>query len=655
MTALSRIVPSVVLTVVVALLLLAPLPAAAQRDARHPSLQAADLPALIPLQDFFADKTSRWDYRISPDGRKLVWIDRDSGTPAIVVKWLDTGEVRRISAERPIYTAYWAYDSRRLVFYWDDRGDENYQLHTVDIDRPDAPPRNLTPFPGVKVRWQQGFPDDPAHMLVRLNRRDPALHDLYRLNIDDGSLTLLAENPGDVRYWVTDAQGDIIARFRTLADGAWVLEVPTAEADAWRRLKRGAYDDSLRTVGHSIDGKYVWALSALERDKKALVRLDLDSGVETVVHSHPDVDVERAWIDRYTYQPLRAQAWPGYLEVKHFDADLAKDMALFQRDGPANVRIESADRAKRKMTLVVDSDRGGRAYYLLDRDSKEIELLAEPPVARYREQLSETRPIRFAARDGLSLNGYLTVPKGTDGQRLPMVLRVHGGPWWRDYWGYSALNQFLANRGYAVLQINYRGSLGYGRAHLRAAKREFAGKMHDDLIDGVNWAIAEGIADPDRVAIYGRSYGGYATMVGMTFTPEVFAAGVNIVGLTDLIHAMETFPPYWRPYIHQWRAYVGDPAVAADRADMAARSPINRVEQIKRPLLIAHGANDVRVVRSHSDRIVAAMQEAGLPVEYIVFDDEGHAIRKWQNQMTLNRAVERFLAEHLGGRAEAAE
>lgn len=616
---------------------------------------AQTAPPLIPLADFFADRTTSWDYRISPDGEKLAWTDRQAGKAGIAVKWLDSGKVWRVPAERPIYTAYWAADSRRLVFYWDNAGDENYQLHTVDIERPSAPPRNLTPFPGVKVRWQQNFPDDPAHVLVRLNTRDPALHDLYRLNIDDSSLTLLAENPGDIRYWVTDTRGDIIARFRNLAGGDWVLEVPGTDAAGWRILKRGAYDDYLRVLGHSIDGRFVWALSALGRDKQALVRLDLDSGDETLRFSHPDVDVERAWIDRDSYRPLRAQSWPGYLEVEHFDDALGRDMALFQHDGPANVRIESADRAKRKLTVIVGTDRGGRAYYLLDRDSKQIELLAEPPVARYREQLSQTRPIRFTARDGLPLRGYLTMPNGGEGRRLPMVLRVHGGPWWRDYWGYSAVNQFLANRGYAVLQVNYRGSTGYGRAHIRAARREFAGKMHDDLVDGVNWAVAQGIADPDRVAIYGRSYGGYATMVGMTFTPDVFAAGVNIVGLTDLTHAMETFPPYWRPYIHWWRNYVGDPTVQADRDDMAARSPIHFVDRIKRPLLIVQGANDVRVVRSHSDRIVEAMQDAGLPVQYILFEDEGHSIRKWQNQMTMNRAVERFLATHLGGRAEAVE
>jgi dipeptidyl aminopeptidase/acylaminoacyl peptidase len=265
------------------------------------------------------------------------------------------------------------------------------------------------------------------------------------------------------------------------------------------------------------------------------------------------------------------------------------------------------------------------------------------------------KPVRFPARDGLELNGYLTIPNGTGGKNLPLVLAVHGGPFWRDSWGYVAWDQFFANRGYAVLRVNYRGSTGYGRAFMRAAKKQFARKMHDDLIDGVNWAIGEGIADPEKIAIYGRSYGGYATLVGLTFTPEVFAAGVDVVGLSDLVTAFETFPAYWKNGLARWHLYVGHLDNPEDRADMDSRSPINFVERIAKPLLVAQGANDVRVVREHSDRIVEVARKKGLDVEYLVFDDEGHAIRKWRNKMTLARAIERFLAKHLGGRAEIAE
>lgn len=637
---------------VVLSLLLAPA-ALAERAATHPALRDAALPPLVPLEDLFASRDARWGYRVSPDGRKLLWIDRGDGRPSVHIKWLDSGEERRLAAERSIYRAYWTYDSRRIVFYWDNAGDENYQLHVADIDDLTAPPRNMTPYPGATVRWQQGFPDDPAHMLIRLNRRDASLFDLYRLNIDSGDLTLLAENPGDILGWITDDSGEIIARMRRLDDGAWVFEAAT-DRPGWRPVVNGAYDDHFRPLGYTTDRSFIWAKSALGRDKAVLVKVDLATGAETVHHVHADVDLEDVWIDRDSYRPLRAEAWPGYLEVHHFDQDLGRDMALFDRFKPASLQIDSADRDERRLVVSVQTDRAGRSYYLLDRDAQSIELLSEAPIARWRDHLSVSKPIRFAARDGLPLNGYITVPAGTDGRNLPMVLRVHGGPWWRDYWGFSEVDQFLANRGYAVLRINYRGSLGFGRAHLRAAKGEFAGRMHDDLIDGVNWAIAQGIADPDKVAIYGRSYGGYATMVGMTFTPDVFAAGVNIVGVTDLVHALETFPSYWRLYRYFWLNYVGDPADAEDRADMAARSPANFVDRIRRPLLIVHGANDVRVVRSHSDRLVAAMRKADLPVKYLVFDDEGHAIRKWQNQITMNRAIEAFLADHLGGRAETA-
>ena len=624
--------------------------AEAERPATHPSLISADLPPLIPAEAFFADQAKSWNYKVSPDGRKLVWIAYKDGKPTLHFRATEGGATQTVEAKRPIYRVYWAFDSRRLVFYWDNDGDENYHLWIADTEDPNAPPKNMTPIDGITVWWHQAFRDDPAHMLIRINDRDPSEHDLFRLNIQTGDLTRIAKNPGNGQGWVTDSEGTIIGRIRRLEDNRRGLELP--EGDAWRLLIDWNFDEVFRVQRHPPkDGNFLWALSNRGRDRIALVRMDLASGNEEVVYSHPSVDVGGVWINEVGYQPLHAHAWPGYLEQKYFDEDLAGDMALFQQGGPANVWVESATLDKMVMTVKIETDRGSTAYYLFDRRSNTKTPLSQAPIARHRDDLAVTTPVAFTARDGLPLYGYITLPKGVEPRGLPMVLRVHGGPWARDVWGYFNVDQFLANRGYAVLAVNYRGSTGYGRAFEQAARRQFARKMHDDLIDGVNWAIEHGIADPDKIAIYGRSYGGYATMVGLTFTPEVFAAGINVVGVTDLVMALETFPPYWKPWLERWLDYVGDPSDPADRADMAARSPINFIDRIKRPLLMVHGANDVRVVRAHSDRIAEAMEKTGTPFHYIVFDDEGHAIRRWQNRLVTAKAMEQFLADHLGGRA----
>ena len=625
-------------------------PSQAERPATHPSLQEATLPPLIGAEAFFADQDQSWGYRVSPDGRRLVWIAYKNGRPTIHFNALDRGEVQTIDTEKPVYRAYWAHDSRRLVFYWDNDGDENWHLYIADTANPAQTPRNMTPLEGATVWWQQGFRENPEKFLLRINARDPSEHDLYSLNIVDGRLERIAQNPGNGQGWVTDREGNIIGRIRRTDGNRRVLEVPSGKQ--WRALADWHFDEKFHVLGHPLpDSPFLWVRSNRGRDRIALAKLDLRSGAEEIVYAHPEVDVEDVWIDDQTYEPLYAISWPGHMEFVGFDEDLKRDVVGFRTDEPANVRLRSLSHDKQVLTYTVETSRGGRAFHLVNRRDNTTTLLAEQPVARHRDKFSIIRPVAFKARDGLKLHGYLTLPKGVEARRLPTVLRVHGGPWARDRWGFLTEDQFLANRGYAVLRVNYRGSTGYGRAFEQGARREFARKMHDDLIDGVNWLIETGVADPDKIAIYGRSYGGYATMVGLTFTPEVFAAGINIVGVSDLVMALETFPPYWKPWLERWLTYVGDPKNPDDRADMAARSPINFIGRINRPLLMAQGANDVRVVRAHSDRIAETMKKAGLPFRYIVFEDEGHAIRKWQNRVELAHAIEQFLADHLGGRA----
>ncbi|MEM7171345.1 MAG: S9 family peptidase, partial [Pseudomonadota bacterium] len=629
----------------------APAQDAGVRPATHPTLVQADLPDLIPVETFFSTAQESWGHRVSPDGKKLLWIALADDRPTLHFRDLDGGEAISIPAERPVRWAYWAYDSRHITAWWDDDGDENYHFLLADTANPDQPLRDVTPHEGVKVRFKQYFHDRPLEYLLLDNRRDRSVFDLYWHNVKTGEERLIAENPGDIFSFYTDLSGEVIAVQRRLPDTTWSLDVK--HGDDWRSIATGTAEDTLWIDGHPPAGSgWAWAISNLNRDRQVLVKLDLKTGEESVFYEDPDADVQGLWQDEVTYEPLFAWSQPDYLKVHIFDPAIGAVLEKFEGDGPFDFNFTGWNRDKTVLTLSVERDTRGAISYLVNQQTGEVTELAAPRIAAHADSLSETKPVRFKARDGLTLNGYLTIPNGSDGKNLPMVLAVHGGPFWRDSWGYSATDQFLANRGYAVLRVNYRGSTGYGKAFMRAAKREFAGKMHTDLIDGVDWAVEQGIADPEKVAIYGRSYGGYATLVGLTFTPEVFAAGVDIVGVADLATAFETFPAYWKNGLARWYLYVGRVENPEDRADMDARSPINFIDNITKPLLVVQGANDVRVVREHSDRIVAAMEEKGLEVEYIVFDDEGHSIRNWKNRMTLARAMERFLARHLGGRAE---
>jgi dipeptidyl aminopeptidase/acylaminoacyl peptidase len=621
--------------------------------ATHRTLQAAKLAELIPVGDFFAARTSSWDYQVSPDGTKLAWIGAGDFWSTVFYRNIDEAHAHTVSTSRRIDHFVWAEDGRTLLTFWDDDGDENYHLVSVDTGEPQRAPRDLTPFGNVRVQLVETIRGDPSHVLIEHNDRDRSCFDLYRLDIRTGEQVLIAKNSGNVFRWTTDANGRLIARTRRLSEGGWIFEA--SQAGGWRGLVKGGIDEVLDVQGHTTDAAFVWALSNLHRDRVSLVRLDLTSGHEDVVADDPEVDILAVWIDRVSYRPVAAWSFPDYPKIRWFDETLRADVSSFAGTRPANVAVLGSDDAKQRVTLVIDTDRSAQTFVLLDRTTRSGSVLARSPIAAHSDELASSKPIFFRARDGLVIHGYLTLPLGTAGRDLPMVLAVHGGPWFRDFWGYHDMEQFLANRGYAVLTLNYRGSVGYGRAFTRAAVREFAGKMHDDLVDGVRWAVAQGIADRDKVAIFGGSYGGYATLVGMTITPQMFAAGIDCVGISDLVTLVEMVPPYWRQWLPLWHEYVGDPKNSVDRRDMARRSPIHFAERVQRPLLIEQGANDVRVIKDHSDRMVQALRKAGKDVDYIVFEDEGHHIEKWENKVLLAQRIEHFLARHLGGRAGAIE
>jgi dipeptidyl aminopeptidase/acylaminoacyl peptidase len=518
---------------------------------------------------------------------------------------------------------------------------------------PDDPPVDLTPVAGSRAWILRLLRADPAHVVIGWNARDRRVYDLYRVNVVTGAHTLLAENPGDVIGWAVDRHGRPLARVRHVGPDERVLEVQ--RDGAWRALQRLELEEfNLALLGPTPDDAGLWMLSGRGRDRRALVRLDLATGDERVVHEDPEVDVEDAVISGLTHRPLVALTYPDRQVIHFLDDALKMDLAPLRGVEGGSLALTSFSDDDQLVTVVVSTEKGSHNY-LVDRRTRHTRLLGRSHILKRADALATTEPIAFRARDGVPLRGYLTRPAGST-RPGPLVLHVHGGHWARDYWGYDGAVQFLANRGYAVLQVNYRGSTGYGRAFRELAVRQYAGTMHDDLVDGVRWAVRAGVADPARVAIYGGSYGGYAAMVGMTFTPDVFACGVAFVGISNWLTYYERTPAYWEqavlPLMHK---YVGDPRRPEDRRHLEAISPLFRVQEVKGPMLLMHGAHDARVSVRESRQMAEALERAGKTVRLVVFEDEGHSRQygNWRNAVRHYQEVEEFLAGCLGGRRTA--
>jgi len=608
-------------------------------------------PPPIPLEAFFANRDTTYDHKVSPDGTRLAWIGMAEGRLTVHVRRLDGDDVVALDthSRRSIQSFVWAQDSRRILYGQDRDGDENTHVFVADTERPRERPRDLTPFAGQRAFVQQVIRSDAEHIVVGVNRPRTALADLHRIALTTGERTRIVDNTGDVLTWMTDDDGVVRARIRREAPGARVLERVRPDSARWEPLFTLDGEEYARAVGFTTDRAGLWLLTNQGRDRYALVRLDLATGITAVAHEHAVVDVETAGVSTLTGQPLFAIAHPDYPESRVFDATLSSDLAPLGEPGPAEVRILSFDDAERLATVRVSRDRG-REHHLLDRRTGTRTLLSRSAMAPYADRLARVEPISLTSRDGLTLRGYLTRPPGARA-RVPMVLLVHGGPWTRDYWGYNGTVQFLASRGWAVLQLNYRASTGYGRAFVEAGVRQHAGAIHADLLDGVRWAVEQGIADPARVAIMGASYGGYATLVGLTFTPEVFACGVDLFGMSNLVTQLEGRPSYWtwsffEPY---YRKYYGDVSRPEDRQRLEAQSPLFRAADVRRPVLVIHGANDPNVKQRESNQMVAALRAAGKDVQYLVLADEGHgAFGDPASALRMYRAIEQFLGACLG-------
>ena len=624
------------------------------------------LPDIIAVEDLF-ELPYRARASISPDGTRIAFLAPWKNRLNVWVQDLDPGaDARCVTADetRSVLHHWWTDDPRRLLYLQDEGGDENWHLYRVDLDEPDAPAVDLTPFPGARVLGVDLVHGRPEKAVLQINSRKIDEIDLHELDIATGELTLLAENPGHVHGWLYAGHGDPIARTPT-DDGDLVLSRWDAESGALHRIVvfDGAdYPMAPSPLELTPDGTGVWVGSNRGTDRTRLVRIDVATGEETEVDSHPSFDldgVRRAVAelssplirDRRTGELIGVR-YLGERQVVHaLDPHFAEVLEKLEALSDGDLGELSSDESGQRWIAAFTHDRDPGVTWFYDHSTGESRLLFRPYPHLDPGALAPMTPVRIPARDGLPLPSYLTLPVGIEPAGLPMVLLVHGGPWFRDDWGYSPLVQLLANRGYAVLQVNFRGSIGYGKAHTKAAIGEFAGAMHDDLVDAVEWAVEQGYADPDRIAIFGGSYGGYAALVGVTFTPDLFAAAVDYVGISNLANFMRSLPPFARKALAtSWYRYVGDPDDPEQEADMLARSPITRVDAIRTPLMVAQGANDARVVQAESDNIVEALRARGVDVEYMVKDDEGHGFINPENQIDFYRAVERFLARHLGGR-----
>ena len=605
---------------------------------------------LVPRQVLFGNP-EKVSPRISPDGARLAWIAPDEDVLNVWVGTVGADDARPVTKDRDrgIRSYFWAHDNRHLLYVQDQGGDENWRLHDVDLET--GVDRDLTPFEDVQARVEDTDKRFPNEILVGLNRDNPQLHDVYRLDLTTGELEKVAENPGFIGF-LADADFRVRAGVAPLPDGGMVVMVRDDEESEWRPILEVGQDDALTTnpISFTLDGSALWAVSSVGANAGRLVRIDCGSGEPEVMAEDPTYDVAGVHLHPDTREPRLVVYVKERTSYQVLDAEVAGDLAALQAVERGDLSLVGDDDADRTWLAAYMADDGPVRYYAFDRETQEPTFLFEHQPALSEYQLASMEPFSFTARDGLTIHGYITFPPGAGRTGLPAVLNVHGGPWARDTWGYDPEAQWLANRGYLCVQVNFRGSTGYGKDFVNAGDREWGAKMHDDLLDAVDWVVAQGYADASKIAIYGGSYGGYAALAGAAFTPDVFACAVDIVGPSNLKTLIESIPPYWAPMIAQFHTRVGNPETEPDF--LWERSPLSRAGDIRIPLLIAQGANDPRVKQAESEQIVAALTEKGIDHEYLLFPDEGHGFAKPENRLMFYAAAERFLARHLGGRYE---
>ena len=614
----------------------------------------ADLPPLIPRDVLFGNP-EKVSPQISPDGRRLAWIAPDDKN--VLQVWVKTvgrtdDKVMTADKKRGIRRYLWAEDNKTLLYLQDVDGDENWHAYGVDLSSGNV--RDYTPFQGVRADIVATDPAFPGEILVSLNLRDRKVFDVHRLDLATGAVVLDTENPGDAVGWGADARLQVRAAQVATPDGGTEIRIRETVKSPWKSWMKVGPEEILDFQDFTADGRAAILTSSIGSDTARVVERDVATGAEKVLASSPEVDAGALVIHPRRHVVQAVAFAPGRSRWTVLDPSVAADFEGIGKLSDGDFTLVNRDSADAHWLVAFTSDRGPVRYYAWDRAAGKGTFLFVHQPRLEGLQLAEMKPVVVTSRDGLKLNSYLTLPAGVPPRGLPMVLYVHGGPWARDAWGYNSTAQWFANRGYAVLQVNYRGSTGYGKEFLNAGNRQWGLKMHDDLIDAVGWAVQQGIADPKKIAIYGGSYGGYAALAGVTFTPETFACAVDIVGPSNLKTLVNSIPPYWKPLRAVFDVRMGNVDDPKDADLIKAASPLFKADKIQRPLLIGQGANDPRVNKAESEQIVSAIEKNGGKVTYVVYSDEGHGFARPENRIDFNARAEAFLGSCLGGRVEPA-
>ena len=600
---------------------------------------------LIPMEDFFRNP-EKSSFRISPDGNHIAYMKPWETRMNVFVLDIANSDERRLtsSKERSIYGFLWL-GNNRIGYVKDDGGDENMHFYAVNIDGSNE--IDLTPFENVKATIVDDLDDDPEHVILGLNKRNEQIFDPYRVNVNTGQMEMIAENPGNISGWMTDHDGKL--RIATTSDGVNTsLLYRDSELDPFKPILTTDFKEGVSPLFFTFDNKNLYVASNRGRDKTAIYEFNIEKASEgNLIFEHEEVDVSSLTFSKKRKVLTGVSYTVAKTKRVFFDdwRQNIQDMLELKLPG-YEVGITSLSDDETRAIVVTYSDKSRGTYYIYDVDDEKLTELGKISPWLNEDQMADMQPIKYTSRDGLTIHGYLTIPKGSSGKNLPVVVNPHGGPWARDSWGYNSQVQFLANRGFAVFQMNFRGSTGYGREFWEISFKEWGKSMQDDITDGVKWLIEQGIADPDRIAIYGASYGGYATLAGLTFTPDLYACGVDYVGVSNIFTLLETLPPYWELGRQMMYEMIGNPET--EKEILEAASPIFHVDSIRVPLFVAQGANDPRVKQAESDQIVEALRARGVEVPYMLKEDEGHGFYNEENQFDFYREMEQFLMKHIG-------
>ena len=605
-----------------------------------------DLPN-IPLEDFFKNP-EKSGFQLSPEGNYISYMkpwEEGNRRMNIYVKSMSSNDEFQLTYEkdRGIYGYFWLNESR-IAYVKDEGGDENIHIYAIDIDGKNE--IDLTPFENIKAGIIDDLEDDKNLMIIQLNKRDARIYDVYRLDVNTGKLDMIAENPGNISSWMTDNEGKIRIAITTDGVNSSML-YRKDENSEFKEILKTNFKESVSPLFFTFDNKELYVSSNRHGDKSSIYKFDLDKGIETdLVFEHKEVDVYNLMKSKKRKIITGVSFYTDKQNYKFYDLWRRDLQYSLEKHLPGlEVRVSGLNKNETKAIVSTFSDRSSGTYYYYDINKDILTKLADLSPWLDPNDMSEMRPIQYKSRDGLTIHGYLTIPVGYKAENLPVVVNPHGGPWARDYWGFSPETQYLANQGYAVFQMNFRGSTGYGRDFWESSFKQWGKTMQDDITDGVNWLIDEGIANPDKIAIYGASYGGYATLAGLTFTPELYACGVDYVGVSSLFTFLESMPPYWEIYRDMMYEMVGHPE--KDKELLTSSSPLLNIDKIKSPLFIAQGANDPRVKKSESDQIVDALKKKGIDIPYMVKDNEGHGFYNEENQFDFYKSMGDFLGKYL--------